>query len=150
MASTEPQSYANHRRLDPPYHMVLATILVVNLVHALVVLVRALMPHSLGFEPVWQVVMAFAFCLMALKLRGYPLRAQDRLIRLEERLRMEKLLPDDLKARLPELRPNQFVALRFASDEELADRVRETLDGSLPSEEIKKRIQAWRADVFRV
>jgi hypothetical protein len=96
------------------------------------------------------VIMSLALVVMGLKLREYPLRAQDRVIRLEERLRMERLLPEDLKARVSELRPGQFVGLRFASDAELADRVREALDEKLGAEDIKKRIQTWRADEFRV
>ena len=55
-----------------------------------------------------------------------------------------------LRARIPELRPGQFVALRFASDPELAARVEEALDGRLNGAEIKKRIQTWRPDTFRV
>ena len=145
MASNETQSYATHRRYDPMFHFVLAGILAVNLVYAIVMLVR-----GASFASAWQVVMAFAFLIIFLKLRGYPLRAQDRVIRLEERLRMEQLLPGDLKARIPELRESQLTALRFASDGEITDRVREALDQKLGNEDIKKRIQSWRGDYFRV
>jgi hypothetical protein len=78
------------------------------------------------------------------------LKVQDRLIRLEETLRMGRLLPEDLKARIPELTVKQMVGLRFASDGELTDRVREALDQNLDGEAIKKRIQTWRPDTFRV
>jgi hypothetical protein len=98
----------------------------------------------------WLVLAAFAVLLLTLTVRGYALRVQDRVIRLEERLRMERVLPDDLKARIPELTVRQCVGLRFASDGELADRVREALAEGLNDEAIKKRIQAWRPDTFRV
>ena len=142
---TEPQSYKNHRRFDLSYHVVLALILAVNLVYAIVLVV-----HDHGFAGIWRLVMALAFLLIFLKLRAYPLKAQDRIIRLEERMRLEALLPADLKARIGELRPSQLVGLRFASDGEIADRVREALDEKLGNEQIKKRVQTWRADEFRV
>ncbi|HTL98762.1 MAG TPA: DUF6526 family protein [Holophagaceae bacterium] len=145
MTATEPQSYKNHRRFDLSYHVVLALILAVNLVYTIVLVV-----HDHGFAGIWRLVMALAFLLIFLKLRTYPLKAQDRIIRLEERLRLEALLPADLKARIGELRPSQLVGLRFASDGEIADRVREALDEKLGNEQIKKRVQTWRADEFRV
>jgi hypothetical protein len=83
-------------------------------------------------------------------IRLYALRVQDRLIRLEESLRMQRLFSADLQARIPELSPNQMVGLRFASDGELAERVREALNQDLSGEAIKKRIQTWRPDTFRV
>jgi hypothetical protein len=82
--------------------------------------------------------------------RGYALKVQDRLIRLEEGLRMARILPEDLKARIPELKPDQCVGLRFASEGELADLVRQALAENLGSEAIKKRIKVWRPDEFRV
>jgi hypothetical protein len=85
-----------------------------------------------------------------MQVRAYALKVQDRLIRLEETLRMQRLLPTDLQGRIPELSPKQMVGLRFASDGELADRTREVLDQNLSGEAIKKRIQTWRPDTFRV
>jgi hypothetical protein len=95
-------------------------------------------------------VVSIAFVFLVLKIRLYALRIQDRLIRLEESLRMQRLLPADLQGRIQELSPGQMVGLQFASDAELADRVRETLQESLSGETIKKRIQTWRSDEFRV
>lgn len=144
------QDYATHRRLDPVYHYLIASMLAVNLVAAVVHLGRH--HHGAGefVCGLWLLMMAVAFIALAWKLRSYPLRVQDRVIRLEERLRMERLLPEALKPRISELRPSQFVALRFASDAELADRTREALDERLDSEAIKKRIQTWRPDEFRI
>jgi hypothetical protein len=146
MSDNAPQTYANHHRFDPAYHYLLATILAVNLVWTIILGFR-----GFSFATGWQVVMALGFMILFLKARAYPLRAQDRLIRLEERLRMKALLPATLVTRASEqLKPSQYVALRFASDEELPGLVQQTLDEDLKSEDIKKRITSWRADLFRV
>ena len=92
-----------------------------------------------------------ALGLLAWYLRTFPLKAQDRIIRLEETLRLERLLPADLKPRIGDLRPGQLIALRFASDEELPDLTRAVLAGEVTgSDEIKKRARNWRADHFRM
>jgi hypothetical protein len=97
------------------------------------------------------VAVAFALLLIAWYVRIFPLKAQDRVIRLEETLRLERLLPADLRSRIGELRPGQLIALRFASDAELPELTREVLGGSLSSPgEIKKRVRSWRADHFRM
>lgn len=144
-----PQTYATHRRVDPGYHILLSALLVGNAVISIIHLVHHHAHGEASFNA-WLVVMAFALLLMAWKLREYAVRVQDRIIRLEERIRLQALLPGELKARLGELRESQLVALRFASDGEVADRVRETLDEKLGNDAIKKRIQAWRPDEFRV
>ncbi|HXC16597.1 MAG TPA: DUF6526 family protein [Holophagaceae bacterium] len=143
--SPQPQTYANHRRLDPWYHIAVLGIAIVNLVAMLVALIR----HP-GLGSAWIFVMSAVLALLVVKVRANDLHNQDRLIRLEERLRLERLLPEDLKARIPELRVNQLVGLRFASDAEVVDRVRETFAKNLDLEAIKKRIQTWRPDTFRV
>ena len=143
------QTYATHRRFDPAYHFVLSAMLLLNLAFTITMLVR----HHHGHEALhnsWSLVMALALILMALKLREYAVQAQNRIIRLEERLRLQMLLPEGLKARIGELREAQLIGLRFASDGELADRVREALDEHLGNEQIKKRIQTWRPDEYRV
>jgi len=138
----EIQNYAHHRRFDPPYHFVASALALAALIMALVDLYR--------YRAVWPLVVALLLLILYLKVRSYALRVQDRLIRLEETLRMQALLPDPLRARIGELRPGQFVALRFAADAELPARVAEALQEGLGGEEIKKRIQVWRADTFRV
>jgi len=150
MSDAPDQSYASHRRFDPPYHFVLFGLLTVNFVMAVVALVRMLLKAPFDFSVVWNAVMASTLILFALKVRLYALHNQDRLIRLEETLRMQALLPEALRARIPELRISQFVALRFASDEELPGLVAATLDEKLGNEDIKKRIRTWRPDTFRV
>jgi hypothetical protein len=88
--------------------------------------------------------------VIALKARLYPLKAQDRIIRMEERLRFASLLPGGLCSRIGELSESQLIALRFACDAELPGLVEKTLSGKLSSAEIKKAIVDWRADYFRV
>ena len=137
------QTFANHRRFDPWFHYFEFPLAVVVLVWSLVRLFR-------GQGGIVELLMAILLLLAIHRLRVYALRVQDRLIRLEETLRMQALLPEDLRARIHELRPGQFVALRFASDGELAERVREALSEGLRSPEIKQRIKSLRADQFRV
>lgn len=146
MAEKKPQTLANHRRIVPMYHVVLFLILVANLLWSGWLLFRN--PDAAA---VMQLLMAIAFIIFFLYARLFPLAAQDRLIRLEERLRLAEILPDDLKARIGELTEDQLIALRFASDGEVADLVRQVLDGKLSGRErIKKSIKTWRPDTFRV
>jgi ABC-type antimicrobial peptide transport system ATPase subunit len=150
MSDSPSQSYASHRRFDPPYHFVLFGVLAANFVMALWALIRMFIKQPFDFGVVWAAAMAAILVLFALKVRLYALHNQDRLIQLEETLRMQSLLPDNLKARIPELRVSQFVALRFASDAELAGLVEAALDEKLGNADIKKRIRTWRPDTFRV
>jgi hypothetical protein len=100
---------------------------------------------------VWVVVMAFAFIVTALFARVFALKAQDRVIRLEERMRMRELLPADLQGRINDFSPDQLVALRFASDAELPALSAAVLAGNIQKRaEIKKMIKSWRADHCRV
>ena len=83
--------------------------------------------------------------------RFFPLGVQDRVIRLEERIRMRELLPDDLKSRISEFTTDQLIGLRFASDEELPQLARQVLDGGISGRaDIKKAVNNWRADHERI
>ncbi len=139
------QSYATHRRLDPLYHFVLATLYVTFFVLA----TRALWKGT-GVSTGALFILSLGLLIHWLKTRAYALRVQDRVIRLEERLRLAMLLPEELRARVADLSPSQCVGLRFASDGEVADLVRQTLNENLDSNEIKKRIKTWRPDHFRI
>ena len=141
----EPQSLRNHARFHPIFHFVLLPIFLANLIIAIVLLVRA--P---GWLAVWGLVMAFALFLLAFIARVNPLKVQDRVIRLEERLRLAVLLPDPLRARIPELTESQLIGLRFASDSEVPALVERTLKENLKRGEIKKAITIWRPDTWRV
>ena len=144
------QNYANHAKFVPGFHFVTVGIFVINLLWSLYRLVVGL-PDVPLFDRVLNVAVAAALGLLAWYARIFPLRAQDRVIRLEETLRLERLLPADLRPRIAELRPNQLIALRFASDEELPELARTVLGRSdMKSDEIKKMIRTWRADHLRM
>lgn len=142
-----PQNFANHAKTDPKYHWFLMPVVVIDVVWALWRLV--MMPYDLSFR-IWGVVMAAALAVLVFTVRVYALRVQDRVIRLEERLRMMSLLPNELKPRIWELKEPQLIALRFASDEELAGLVEKTLASNLDPKSIKRSIQVWRPDYYRV
>ncbi len=145
MSGDRPQTYANHARYVPLYHFVLFGVLAVNLLWALYQAVR-----GFAFATVWNVVMALVFLGLFFFLRIFPLRVQDRVIRLEMRLRLEKLLPADLEPRIPELSPGQLIGLRFASDAELPGLAREVLEKDIRDRnQIKRKIRDWQADHLR-
>ncbi|MGA8289286.1 MAG: DUF6526 family protein [Acidobacteriaceae bacterium] len=145
MSETKPQTYANHARFDPLFHFILAPIALLLVIASIVHLVRH--PHLLGLV---HVVLAFALLILLFKVRTYSLRVQDRVIRLEERLRLAALLPEPLRSRINELDVRQLVALRFASDDEIPALVERTLNEKLAPKQIKQAIQNWRPDNFRV
>jgi len=153
MSEPVQQNYSNHRRYDPPYHFFLLGVLSINVLIALWRLIqvfRGSISFGAVFYGFWYVVTSVAFVVLAFWLRIYALKVQDRVIRLEERLRLSSLLPEPLRGRIPELTERQLTGLRFASDGELAGLVQLALDQKLSGEEIKKRIQTWRPDTFRV
>jgi hypothetical protein len=145
MAETPTQDFRTHRRWDPWYHFFASPILVVAF---FVELWRAIKAPS-GWT-IWETVVAAALVVLLLKVRTYALKAQDRIIRLEERLRLATVLPEPLRGRIGTLTVQQLTGLRFASDAELTGLVQAALDEDLSGEAIKKRIQAWRPDTFRV
>ncbi len=141
----KPQSYANHIRRQPGFHFFLIPILILNFLFITVYAVR----HP-SLASGWMVVLAIALLTLAFLSRMNAVTVQDRVIRLEERLRLAALLPEPLRARIPELTVRQLAALRFASDEEIPGLVDETLRQNLQARDIKKKIQNWRADFLRV
>ncbi len=152
MAEKAPQTFAHHSRLDPAFHLFLIPVFVLGLIMALIHFFR-----HIGSRNVWGnvhafllIVLAFALLILAFKTRLYALKVQDRVIRLEERLRLMQILPEPLRARIPELTEGQLIGLRFASDAELPHLVERTLNEKLSRTEIKKSIQNWRADNWRV
>jgi hypothetical protein len=149
MAENGVQVYANHRRFDPWYHFFTFPVVAISFFLALWTFIKSL---SQGFSAgaAWNVVVWAAAIALTLIARVYPLKMQDRIIRLEERLRLATLLDSPLKARIGELDERQLVGLRFASDAEVPALVKAALDEKLSGEEIKKRIQSWRPDTFRV
>ena len=145
MADTQ-QSYANHTRWHPPFHFFVIPVMLINVIWAIVVFVKA-PERTQG----WWIVVSLALVVMALLVRTNALKAQDRIIRLEERLRYQQLLPAELAQQSGSLPAGQMIALRFAADEELEGLIREVLANRLTkSSDIKKAIKNWRGDTFRV
>ena len=146
MAETMPQNYSNHRRLIPLYHGGVLGAFTLNAIRAIWHLIR-----SPGASSALDLLMAAALIVLFFYARIMALTVQDRLIRLEERLRMERLLPADLKPRIEEFTPRQLVALRFASDGELPELARKVLDEKLTdADDIKRMVKNWRPDYLRV
>lgn len=139
------QSFKSHTRWDPPFHFFLAPVVLATAVLAL----KNAWAYPTGIT-VWLVLLSVAMFVWLIKTRTYALGVQNRLIRLEERLRMEKLLPAELMQRFDELTVEQIVALRFASGGELTDLTRRALDERLTQKQIKGAIQKWRPDHARI
>ena len=144
----EPQNYKNHTRFDPPWHFFIAPILLLNIAFAITAIVRHWPDHAHLY--IWWLVMAIVGLMAVGKARAHSMVAQDRIIRLEERLRMAALLPPDLLARSQALTVRQIIGLRFASDDELPALVKRALDENLSEKQIKQAINNWRPDYLRV
>ena len=147
MPPGKPQTFETHARYVPLYHVVFFGILVVNLVWSVIRIIRR--PSA---DAAVAMLMACAFLLLFYYARQFALTVQDRVIRLEMRLRLAKLLPaDDLRQRIGELTVSQLIGLRFASDEELPELVRKVLtEGIADRTVIKKMVRSWQADELRV
>jgi uncharacterized membrane protein YdbT with pleckstrin-like domain len=140
------QDYKSHRQYVPLFHFFVVPILLVNLG----VEISRLFQNQSGYQ-IWAVVVALALAALPFAARGMAIRAQDRIIRLEERQRLSSLLPAEHRDKIYDLTPSQLIALRFASDEEAPDLAQRTMTGEFKSQnEIKKAVKNWRADVHRV
>jgi hypothetical protein len=139
------QDLKNHARLHPPFHIVSFLVLIVNLVFAIVYFVRHMSVWS-----AWIVILSIAIFVPFLLIRVYPLKVQDRVIRLEERLRLQSLAPAEWHGQIQRLTEDQFIALRFASDGEVAALAKQALEENLTRKQIKERIRIWRPDDWRV
>ncbi len=140
------QNYANHAKWVPAFHFFAVPVLLLNFVNAIVQLVHG----GITFNGVVEVLTAAALVATIFLARIFALKVQDRVIRLEERIRMERLLPEDLRPRIHEFTPAQLVGLRFASDGELPVLARKVLSEKIQqSKAIKQMVQNWRADYLR-
>ncbi len=139
------QSFENHTRIVPGFHYGVLGIFGVNLVHSVVRLVRNFsLDNSIGL------LTAIGLILCAFYGRLFALAVQDRVIRLEMRQRLERLLPADLRGRIAEFSVGQLVSLRFAGDGELAELARKVLDGKIEDRKaIKRMVRDWQADWLR-
>ena len=145
MSEKKPQTFASHGRWDPPFHFFVLPVFLL--------LALAATAHFIwhpGWHSALMFVVAVALTTAVLRIRTYALRVQDRVIRLEEQLRLTMLLPAPMRARIPELTEGQLIALRFASDGEVAQLTERALSEKLSRADIKKAIQTWRPDYWRV
>ncbi|MFZ0866504.1 MAG: DUF6526 family protein [Candidatus Sulfotelmatobacter sp.] len=145
MAEKKPQTFANHARLDPLFHFFVLPVFGLSTLAAVVLFLW----HP-GLHSAWRFVLIAACTVAVFKIRLYALRVQDRVIRLEERLRLASLLPESSRSRIPELTEGQLIALRFASDAELPKLADRALAEKLSRSDIKKAIQTWRPDYWRL
>lgn len=140
------QNFQNHTRWYPLVHFVIMPLLLLNLIFQAV---RLWQDHNI--DRVWNIVLAFVLILITLAARLQALRAQDRVIRLEERLRFKELLSPELAGKAMNLKTSEMIALRFASDEELPELTSRVVAGEFAStKEIKQAIKNWRGDYLRV
>jgi hypothetical protein len=140
------QNLANHTKIVPPFHFFVVPVLVINFIWSIVRVVR----FGVSAWGVFLVVLAFALLLGFLSVRRSALAVQDRVIRLEERLRYQRLLPADLQPRIDEFTVNQLISLRFASDAELPALARKVLDEKLQHRKaIKQMVKNWKPDYLR-
>ena len=139
------QNFENHARFFPLFHFVVAPIFLLNIVWSIVRVIR----HG-SFESIVSLLVAVALFLLALTARLMALTVQDRVIRLEMRLRMQQQLPPELRARIPEFTVDQLISLRFASDAELPSLAQRVLDEKLTNRTaIKKLVRDWQQDFLR-
>ena len=141
--STREQSFARHTKYDPLFHFFLIPI---SLLVFTALAIRAWRQPDQIVHVIWMLL----FIVLMFKARIYALRVQDRVIRLEERLRLAMLLPGHLRPRIPELKVAQLIGLRFASDGELPALAERALNENLSKSEIKRAIKEWRTDYWRI
>lgn len=142
---SEVQNFKNHARFVPAFHFFVAPVFILNIVWSVVRVVR-----GFSFGTMVSLLVAIALFVLAFTARVFALTVQDRVIRLEMRLRMQQMLPPDLTPRIPEFTASQLVALRFASDAELPDLARKVLQDKLTERKaIKALIRNWQPDHLR-
>jgi hypothetical protein len=145
MADDEVQSYPNHARWLPPWHFFAIPVLVSN---AIVEIVR--FTRSPNLVEAWTAIVAIALVVALLCARWMPLRVQDRVIRLEETLRLERLMPDRRRD-VEHLSRDQFIGIRFASDQEVPHLLDRMVAGELVTrQDVKRAVQHWRSDNQRI
>lgn len=145
MANEKEQNYANHVRIDPMFHQVIFFLSLIAVLLALWIVIR-----YFSLSAIELLLLAVVLFLVALRLRAYATKLQDRIIRTEERLRLQALCTGPSASRIGELTIDQLIGLRFASDAEVPALVDKTLAQNLSKTDIKKAIVHWRPDNYRV
>lgn len=140
------QNYSNHVRWVPAYHFFVVPVFILNFLWCIFRLVRP----GFSWDGVIHLLMAAALIVFSLIARLFALTVQDRVIRMEERQRLARLLPEDLRPQIGDFTRSQLVALRFASDEELPGLARKVLNDKVTEiKAIKQMVKNWRADYLR-
>ena len=146
MAAEKPQNFQTHTRVVAPFHMFVLPVFLLNAGWSIYHVIK----DGITFGSVLGILVAFALLTFALFARVFALTVQDRVIRLEMRLRMAEVLPVDLRPRIPEFTVGQLVSLRFAPDAELPTLARKVLDEKMNDRKaIKQLIKDWQADNLR-
>ena len=146
MSDKTPQTYENHAKFVPLFHFVLGPLFFANLLLALYLVITGFSMHTLSGA-----IVAVGLVLLSGSVRSFAVQGQDRVIRLEERLRMHRLLPDELRPRINDFTMDQLVALRFAGDDELPGLAKKVLDDDIGDRKtIKQMVVAWRPDYQRL
>lgn len=139
------QTYKNHAKFVPAYHFVAFPLIVVNMLWAIYRLITT--PTG---DHLVAALTAIALVIVFFMARIFALRVQDRVIRLEMRLRLREVLPLGLHPRIVDFTPDQLVALRFASDAELPDLATAVLRDHIHDKKVIKRmIKEWQGDHLR-
>jgi len=152
VSPTTPQTFSSHRRFDPLFHFFLLPVFAVGLVLSLIHFFYHFRDSDArdNIHSFLLIVLAAALLMLVFRTRIYALKVQDRIIRLEERLRLMQLLGEPLRSRIPELTEDQLIGLRFASDAEVPKLAERALNEKLTRGDIKKAIRNWRPDNWRV
>ena len=143
--ANKPQSYASHAKIDPAFHFFVLPVLLIN-----ILVVGYLLFRYPGIGGAWLLLVSLALLVLAARLRSWATHLQDRVIRVEERIRLAAILPEPLRSRIAELSDSQIIGLRFASDAELPALFQRAVDEKLSRTDIKKAITDWRPDYSRV
>lgn len=147
-AMAQPQSFKNHTRFDPPFHFFVLPMLLLNLGFAIYATIHSWPNYE--HTHLWWIAMSIVFFVMAGISRSSALRAQDRIIRLEEQLRLADLLAEEELGLIEALSIRQYIGLRFASDAEVAALAKRAVAENLTEKQIKESILNWRPDNHRV
>lgn len=140
------QNFANHGRILPQFHLFVVPVMAINLFWS----IYRLIVTGFSWEGCERVLLALGLAVGFLTVRMMALKVQDRVIRLEERLRYERVLPADMKPRIGEFALEQLISLRFASDAELPALARKVLDEKMTERKaIKQMVKTWRPDYLR-
>jgi len=142
------QSFKNHGRFDPLFHFFIVPVLVMNIVTVSIWYAHHRFGHA--HSGPWAILVSVVLLLLAFTTRMYALKVQDRVIRLEEKLRLASLVSASELIELDSLTMRQYIGLRFASNPELPDLARRAIREKLTEKQIKQSISSWRADYERV